>query len=90
MKIIFESEYEQYTFEKLLNNIYENSTPGPNGINVTENLADSLASLYVKVAKADSVIENSNCSESVTMIAAISPPTLPSSGNNTLQITRNY
>jgi hypothetical protein len=82
MKIIFESEYEKHTFEKLLNNIYEDSTPGSKGINVTENLADSLASLYAKVAKADTGIENSDCLESVTTTTALSLPMLTYFGKN--------
>jgi hypothetical protein len=77
MKLVFESEYEKHSFEKLLESIYQDSAPGSKGVNVTENLSDSLASLFVKVSKSETSVENPDYSESVTTTGALTLPMLP-------------
>jgi hypothetical protein len=77
MKLIFESEYEKHSFEKLLESIYQDSAPGSKGINVTENLADSLASLFVKVSKSETSVEKTDYTESITTTGSLSLPALP-------------
>lgn len=78
MKIIFETDYEKFCFEQLLENIYEGSAPSEKDI--TDRLADSLASLYVKVSKADTGVEKTDCTEPVTVTGALALPALPYSG----------
>jgi hypothetical protein len=80
MKIVFETEYEKLCFERLLENVY--ATSALLRKNVYDELADSLASLFVKVSKADTSVKESDYTESTATTGSLALPALPYFGKN--------
>lgn len=80
MKIVFETEYEKLCFERLLESVYADSAPAKK--DVYDKLADSLASLFVKVSKADTSVEKSDYTESTATTGSLALPALPYFGKN--------
>jgi len=60
MKIIFETEYEKYKLEKLLDNIWQSTELDKSRFDA--DIADLLASLFVQVATAETRVEGDNAS----------------------------
>jgi hypothetical protein len=75
MKIVFETEYEKLCFERLLKSIYDDTASFKK--DTPDTLADSLASLFVKVSKADTLVEKSDYTKTITTLNSISLPALP-------------